>query len=35
MVMNGEEEEEDEVFAESPSCVQSVFPHVLVLGADA
>ncbi len=28
-------EEEEGVFVESPSCVQSVFPHALLLKADA
>lgn len=28
-------EEEEEVFEESPSCVQSVFPRTLLLRAEA
>ena len=30
-----EEEEANEVFVESPSCVQSVFPDALLVRADA
>lgn len=33
--MGKEQEEASKVFAESSTCVQSVFPHTLLLGADA